>query len=128
MTLSIFLVEDDPKLRLALTSLLTTLLRANVIATAETQEEASSWLRQHPRVWRITVLDLFLKEGTGFQVLSNMTDASERARVIVLTNSATEAHRQACHQMGVSAVFDKTHELEEFVDHCQQFADPDLVH
>lgn len=122
MTLPIFLAEDDAVLRTELTALIDAVCDAQVVATAETQAAASAWLRDHPRDWQFGVLDLELKEGTGFGVLESLADPAMRARIIVLTNAATPENRTRCLQLGASAVYDKTAELEQFLSHCERWS------
>jgi|GEM_PF-347080 len=124
MTFSIFLVEDDPALRDSLILVLGALDSTVVVATAQTEEEASTWLRQHEGEWDLTVMDLLLESGTGFGVLASMPSQDDRARVVVLTNSATPSNRSLCRQLGVGAVFDKTHEISEFLDYCGHLPPP----
>ncbi|WP_295983303.1 response regulator transcription factor [uncultured Variovorax sp.] len=117
MPLSIFLVEDDPVLRDSLVALLDSSGVAKVIDTAASEHETLAWLGSGARTWDLMVLDLALAGGTGFGVLRKM-EALDRERVIVLTNSATDENRAHCRASGASAVFDKTTELAEFLDHC----------
>lgn len=119
MPYPIFLVEDDPKLQLTLKDAISTLCEAEVVGVAETEAHAVSWLNGHPSGWQLTMLDLFLKIGTGFGVLEKLSSAARR-RVIVLTNSASDENRKRCLSMGVLAVYDKTNELEHFLDHCHR--------
>jgi response regulator of citrate/malate metabolism len=119
MAYPIFLVEDDPKLQLTLQDAISTFCEGEVVGVAETEAHALSWLKGHPNGWQLTVLDLYLKVGTGFGVLEKLSSAARR-RVIVLTNSATAENRKRCLSMGVLAVYDKTSELEHFLDHCHR--------
>lgn len=118
MPLPIFLAEDDAQLRDTLIAAMDAVCDAEVVATAETESDAVHWLNGHPRDWSLAVLDLFLKNGTGFGVLQQLPSAEARERVIVLTNSATRENRNRCLQLGARAVYDKTTELEQFLDHC----------
>lgn len=117
MSLPIFLAEDDARLRDALIAAMDAVCDAEVVATAETEAEAVCWLNAHPREWGLAVLDLFLRDGTGFGILQKLAGES-RDRVIVLTNSATHENRDRCLQLGARAVYDKTTELDQFLDHC----------
>jgi DNA-binding NarL/FixJ family response regulator len=91
---------------------------AEVIGTAEIEAQAVAWLNDHHGAWRLAVLDLFLKAGTGFGVLEQLTPRTARKQVIVLTNSATPENRNRCLALGALAVYDKTMQFEEFLDHC----------
>lgn len=132
MPLPIFLAEDDAQLRDTLITAIDAVCDAEVVATADTEAEAVRWLNGHPRDWGLAVLDLFLRDGTGFGILQKLAGADARDRVIVLTNSATRENRARCLQLGARAVYDKTTELEQFLDHClrhhrQQAAAPGAV-
>lgn len=124
MKLPVFLVEDNLALRAQLTHLITQSCEAEVVATAESEAEAIHWVAGHPDGWALMVLDLFLKQGTGFGVLSSLADPAHRERVIVLTNSATAENRARSLALGASAVYDKTDELSQFIDHFAGRCDP----
>jgi DNA-binding NarL/FixJ family response regulator len=121
MTIPIFLVEDDEVLRKQLIEAIHLSCDAEVIATADNEADAVSWLQSHMRLWELTVLDLFLLQGTGFGVLESLSDSAMRHRVIVLTNSATSENRSHCLRLGALAVYDKTSELDQFLDHCTRY-------
>ncbi len=116
--MNVFLAEDDPALREQLTAVINEVCDAHVVASAETESEAVDWLRVHRSQWELAVLDLFLKKGTGFGILEKLPPASQRDAVIVLTNSATPENRARCLALGACAVYDKSRELDQFLDHC----------
>lgn len=120
MSLPIFLVEDNPELRATIKEAINNICDAQVIGTAETEAQAIAWLNDHHGAWRLAVVDLFLKTGTGFGVLEQLTPRTAREQVIVLTNSATLENRNRCLELGALAVYDKTTEFEAFLDHCLQ--------
>lgn len=113
----VFLVEDDAGIRQQLTDVIQEVCAAHVVATAETEAAAVDWIRHHPDQWTLAVVDLFLKEGTGFGLLASLPER-ERSHVVVLTNSATAHNRTRCLALGAHAVFDKTAELDKFLAHC----------
>lgn len=117
MSLSIFLVEDDSAIRDQLIVLTRLMLDAQIVGLAESENEAMSWLHGHPGLWKIAVIDLYLKEGTGFGILSYLTE-HRGSKVVVLTNSASRENRARCMALGADAVFDKTAELENFINYC----------
>ena len=57
MSLPIFLVEDDPKLRETIREAINSICDAEVIGTAETEAQAIAWLNEHHGSWRLAVLD-----------------------------------------------------------------------
>lgn len=120
MTLLVFLVEDDLKIRAHLVDAMTGLLDVNFVGTARSEPEALDWLTGHRDGWTLAVIDLFIEEGTGFAVMTKMQRPSSQQHVVVLTNSATTENRQHAVQCGAHAVFDKTNEIEEFFYYCEK--------
>jgi two-component system OmpR family response regulator len=117
MPLSAFLIEDDPRIRENLGILLADVLDAKVVGMAETSDDALAWFASNEGHWDVAVLDLFLKEGTGFNVLTQM-DPAHRRHCVVLTNSATPANIARCINLGADAVFDKSLQIDEFLNYC----------
>ncbi|MET0334490.1 MAG: response regulator, partial [Rhizobacter sp.] len=66
------------------------------------------------------VVDMLLREGNGIGVVVVCQNRQKHQRVAVLTNYATDSIRQLCLKAGADAVFDKSTQLEEFFDYCQQ--------
>lgn len=114
------LVEDSPTIREALIPTLRELANVEVIGIAETPEDAISIARhQH---WSLMILDMFLREGSGLNVLMALQQRSAGQRIVVLTNYATPDIRSRCTALGANAVFDKSTELEDFFDYCVGFS------
>ena len=74
----------------------------------------------HDGDWKLAIVDLFLKEGSGLGVLKGCQNRNPDQKVVVLTNYATNDIRQRCAELGSDAVFDKSNELEELLDYCMQ--------
>lgn len=120
MPLTVFLVEDNPRIRDSLVPALADLGEASVAATAESEQEAIGWLARHKNKWDLAVVDFLLKDGSGLGVVRWCEGRGPRQHVVVLTNYATEMTRSACLQAGADEVFDKSTELELFFDYCRQ--------
>lgn len=118
MPISVFLVEDNQKVRENLIPALADLGSASVMATAESEDEAIGWLAKHKGQWDLAVVDFFLKQGTGLGVVQWCNGREDDQRVVGLTNYATEATRIAFKDAGADRVFDKSTELEEFFEYC----------
>ena len=108
----VVLVEDNTTIRETLVPALQELAGARVVAMADGAQEALATLRQVP--WDVLVLDMFLREGTGLEVLAQLPGELAGRKVYVLTNYATADLREACVRLGADAVFDKSTELDEF--------------
>lgn len=116
--LSVFLVEDNRKIREHLVPALADLGSASVMGVAETEEDAIAWLARHKGQWDLAVVDLFLEQGNGLGVVEWCNGREPHQRVAVLTNYATDAMREACMKAGADAFFDKSTELEDFFEFC----------
>ena len=64
------------------------------------------------------IVDSFLKQGSGIQVLATLRQRNESQKVVVLSNYATDEIRYRCLASGADAVFDKSTELDQFLAYC----------
>ena len=98
LTPKVVLVEDNTTIRETLVPALQELAGARVVAMADGAQEALATLRQVP--WDVLVLDMFLREGTGLEVLAQLPGELAGRKVYVLTNYATADLREACARLG----------------------------
>lgn len=121
MALLTFLVEDNATIRDNLIPALADLADAPVVGMAETEAEAVQWLDAHRAQWHLAVIDLFLREGSGLGVIQKAcSNRLPHQRVVVLSNYTQADIRARCLEMGADAVFDKSRQLDEFLDYCAQ--------
>ncbi|MEJ8825269.1 response regulator [Variovorax humicola] len=120
MALITFLVEDSPTIRDNLMPALEDMVNASIVGFAETEAEAANWLAEHGDEWQLAIVDLFLKEGSGLGVLAGCRERGPGQRVVVLTNYATSDIRERCRKLGADAVFDKSNELDAFLEFCNR--------
>ena len=125
MPLRIFLVEDNPSIREVLVGLLEDVADCDVIGIAPSQAEAMHWLMRNPEGWDLLVVDLFLVEGSGMEVVKACAQRLPRQRVAVLTNYADASEDRAMSQ-GADAVFDKTTQIDEFLAYAAAHSDSPL--
>lgn len=120
MTFRAYIVEDSPTIRDNLIDTLQELTEVRPVGTAETEHEGKRWLAQNDDRWDVAIVDLFLREGSGL----NVVEAAQRRRpdqkVVVLSNHATQDVRWRCRQLGADAVFDKSTEIDDLVDYVTQ--------
>jgi DNA-binding NarL/FixJ family response regulator len=121
-TTRVLLVEDNPRLEQSLREALTAIGGVEVTHAAATRADAASWLEQHRCDLDLAVIDIFLREGHGFDVLRHCADRDPDRRAVVLTNYTREPMRSAAEKLGADAVFDKSFEMDEFLDYCARFA------
>ena len=118
MALKAYIVEDSPTIRDNLIETLHELAEVEAVGLADTEQEARSWLAQHPADWDVAVVDLFLREGNGLGVVEACRGRRRGQKVIVLSNHATSDMRRRCAQLGADAVFDKSTEIDALLDYC----------
>lgn len=114
MRLRIYLVEDSPVIRDALSESLVELVGARMVGWASNEAEASKWLTDSANGWDLAVVDLFLLQGSGLNVVKSASKRELRQKIVVLTGYATPQMRQRCLAAGADAVFDKATEIDEF--------------
>lgn len=118
MALITFLVEDNKTIRDNLVPALEDLVNGRVVGYAETEIDALAWLAEHPDGWQLLIVDLFLKEGSGLGVLGGCRNRKPGQRVVVLSNYVTADIRTRCTALGADAVFDKSRDLDAFIEYC----------
>lgn len=109
----IYLVEDNAFILEWLTEALEELTQARVIGSAATEAQACDWLTRHHDVWDMAVLDLWLAQGNGVEVMKCITKTATQ-KIVILTNYAPKEMRKYCLALGADAFFDKSTEIEEF--------------
>jgi two-component system, OmpR family, response regulator len=118
MTFRAYIVEDSPTIRENLIETLQELALVEPVGTAETEYEGKQWLAQNDEYWDLAIVDLFLKQGSGLNILEACRARRPGQKMIVLSNHATNDVRWRCAQLGADAVFDKSTEIEALVDYC----------
>ncbi len=120
--LAVFVVEDSPTLRDALVATLEDLAPVRVSGFAAGATEALHALAAEPPPCDLAIVDLFLAQGSGLELLQALQQRRSRVRRVVLTNAATPALRARCLALGAEQVFDKSGEIEALVAWCEALA------
>lgn len=129
MKFKAYIVEDSPTIRQNLIETLQELAQVEPVGAAETEHEGKRWLAENASQWDVAIVDLFLREGSGLNVLEALRERRPGQKLIVLSNHATRDVRWRCQQLGADAVFDKSTEIESLIDYClSQLGDGQLQH
>jgi two-component system, OmpR family, response regulator len=113
-----YIVEDSPMIRDNLIETLQELALVDPVGVAETEQEGKRWLSQNDGFWDLAIVDLFLREGSGLNILEACRDRKPYQKIVVLSNHATNDVRWRCAQLGADAVFDKSTEIDALVEYC----------
>jgi DNA-binding NarL/FixJ family response regulator len=122
-SIKVLVVEDSLVIRVALAQRLEDDQRFTVVGYAATADEAIAALTQG--LPDVVIIDLHLKQGTGYDVLTYLLRARASAdfKAIVLTNYASAAHRRRAMDLGASDFFDKSMQFEDMLDGLRVWAD-----
>lgn len=122
--LKTFLVEDSPVIRTNLVAALQDLAPVEVVGFAETAQDACSQLQElnASGACDLAILDIFLKAGSGLDVLRCLNGQASKIQRVVLTNYATPEMRAQCEALGAAKVFDKSSDIESLVSYCNEMA------
>ena len=118
LRLRIYLVEADPVIRERLAEWFLDQIGARLVGIAATEDEAGQWLKSHPTAWDLAVVDLFLEKGSGLAVAQHCRKRNFKQKLVVLTDYATPDIRERSLLLGADAVFDRTSELQKFIDYA----------
>lgn len=119
-----FIVEDSPVIRQNLVAMLEELLPVEVVGEVEDEAEAVAWLRGPHGQADLMIIDVFLKTGSGLEVLAQARALGRGGKLVVLSNYATPDIRRRCAALGADRVFDKSGELDELIAYCAELTAP----
>jgi DNA-binding NarL/FixJ family response regulator len=103
--LRVLLVEDSKVLTERLTEAIRQIPDVELIGTADTEAAALAAVRRDPV--DVIILDLHLKQGTGFGVMRALAATQLKPRIIVLTNYDLPEYKNAALALGATHFLDK---------------------
>ena len=107
-SLRVLLIEDSALLAARLIELVNGLPDVELIDTVDTEADALNRISEASP--DVLILDLHLREGSGFGVLRSLALSTPRPKIIVLTNFGLSEYRRAAELFGVEAFLDKARE------------------
>lgn len=124
--LKVLLVEDSPILADRLRELIDQLADIELVDTVDNEKSAVQ-LATAGGVDAI-ILDLHLKQGTGFGVLRSIRDTTPMPVVVVLTNYALSQYQREARLLGARYFLDKAREFERIPEVLQEIAQNGATH
>jgi DNA-binding NarL/FixJ family response regulator len=104
-SLRVLLVEDSKVLTERLTEALRQIEDVELVGTADSEAGALAAYKSRPV--DVIILDLHLKQGTGFGVMRALAGAQKKPRIIVLTNYDLPEYKNAAIALGATHFLDK---------------------
>jgi two-component system OmpR family response regulator len=106
----LLLVEDSSVLADRVAEIIGEIAEIDLVAVVDSESAALSELKR--RRIQILVLDLHLKDGSGFGILRAVNSAPERPYILVLTNHDSAAYESRAIELGASAFLDKARDFD----------------
>ncbi|HYL00537.1 MAG TPA: response regulator [Steroidobacteraceae bacterium] len=107
----VLLVEDSGVLARRLTELIRGLPRVDLIGTVDTEADALQQVASSAP--DVLILDLHLRDGSGFGVLRSLRRAhASRPKVVVLTGFDLPQYRREAEALGVDAFLNKSRDYD----------------
>jgi DNA-binding NarL/FixJ family response regulator len=103
--LRVLLVEDSKVLTERLTEAIRQIADVELVGTADSEAGALAAIKSDPV--DVIILDLHLKQGTGFGVMRALAAAHQKPRIIVLTNYDLPEYKNAAIALGATHFLDK---------------------
>lgn len=117
------LVEDSRTAAEALSAVLHQTGKFVVVHSAQTEYAATEWLLRHTADWEFAIVDLLLRAGHGFNVLTRFAKVPHVGEVIVYSALVSPAIRARCFALGADQVFGKA-DADSFVRHLNSIGFP----
>ena len=122
MLINTFLLEDQTDIRDAFVTGMKQFAPVHFVGLADTEAAAKKWLSANDSRWELAIVDLFLAQGSGLNLLRDCQSRSARQKVVVFTSYTEEHLLRRCRELGADAVFDKAHDVEKLVNFCKRHA------
>jgi DNA-binding NarL/FixJ family response regulator len=112
--LNVLLVEDSPIICGLITDLLGEVPGVRLARSVATEADAVAAVRDG--TVDVVILDLQLRDGTGFGVLRALRKMARRPDVVVLTNFALSTYREKALELGAAHFLDKSRDYDRLPD------------
>jgi two-component system OmpR family response regulator len=110
----VLLVEDSKVLTERLTEAIDEIADVHLIGTAETEAAAVALVAREPV--DVIILDLHLRQGTGFGVMRALAARQFKPQIIVLTNYDLPEYKYAAFALGATHFLDKVRDSGRLPD------------
>jgi DNA-binding NarL/FixJ family response regulator len=120
-SLKVLLVEDSEVLAARLTEAVHQITAVNLIGTADTEAAAIDIVQREPV--DVIILDLHLRQGSGFGVMRALARASLKPKIIVLTNYDLPEYKNAALALGATHFLDKARDYGRLPDVLHEISD-----
>jgi len=118
----VLLVEDSKILTERLTEAIEQMANVHLIGTAETEAAAVALVTREPV--DVIILDLHLRQGTGFGVMRALATTQFKPQIIVLTNYDLPEYKNAAFALGATHFLDKARDYGRLPEVLNEICEP----
>ena len=109
--MKVLIVDDSAIIRVRLAELLSEMDGIEIVAQANSADEAADLVRElEPDV---AIVDLRMPQRSGMDLIEDVKKIPQPPTIIMLTNFPTPENREKCLSFGADYFFDKSSEIEE---------------
>jgi two-component system, OmpR family, response regulator len=119
--LRVLLVEDSKTLVERLAEAICEIPSIDLVGTANTEASAIAFVRRQPI--DVIILDLQLKQGTGFGVMRALATTALRPRILVMTNYDLPEYKHAALALGATHFLDKSRDYDRLPKLIKEMGD-----
>lgn len=120
LPLRVFIVEDHPDTAESISRLLSIDDLCKTVGVAASEKDALAWSFQNEAGFDVVILDLLLREGSGFAVLNHLVKY-QPGQVFVVSDFVTPEIAERCVKLGATAAFRKS-QIAECIQHVREIA------
>jgi len=120
VSIPVVMIEDSKEILATVEDLLDNIGGFIVIARMSTESDATAWLELNHSNWSLAVIDLVLREGSGFNLVGRYRARNKHAQILVLSDYAASQVKEKCLKFGADAVFSKG-EASAFAEYLEAF-------
>jgi two-component system, OmpR family, response regulator len=115
----VLLVEDSSVLAERMADVILQIPEIDLVGIVDS--EAAALVEIRKRRVHIVLLDLYLKQGTGFGILRAISTMDKKPRVIVLTNHDSAEYERVATALGAAYFLDKARNFHRLPELLHQF-------
>jgi len=119
--LRVLLVEDSKVLTERLTEAIRQISDVELVGTADSEAGAVAAVNREPV--DVLILDLHLRQGTGFGVMRALSTSALKPRIIVLTNYDLPEYKSAAIALGATHFLDKARDYGRLPEVLREMCD-----
>jgi two-component system OmpR family response regulator len=120
-SLRVLLVEDSQVLIERLTEAIHEMVDLKLICTVDTEAAAVAVVNREPV--DVIILDLHLRQGSGFGVMRALTATQLKPRIVVLTNYDLPEYKNAAFALGATHFLDKARDYGRLPEVLQEICE-----